>query len=85
VQAQVGRTGKAVAKKRPNYLSYLLRLWRANGPAGDQDDGAAPAWRASLESPRTRERRSFRSLDEMVAYLRREIDAAEADDHEDAA
>ena len=32
-----------MAKESPDYLSYLLRLWRVDGEAG--------AWRASLESP----------------------------------
>jgi len=68
-----------VARERPKYLSYLLRLWQANGPPEGRDrDGGLP-WRASLESARTRERRSFKSLDEMVEFLRRETGGANSD------
>jgi hypothetical protein len=33
-------------------------------------------WRASLESPHTGERWGFADLEEMVAFLRRQIDLA---------
>ena len=46
----------------PDYLSYLVRLWRTKG-------GAA-AWRGSIESPHTGERLGFGSLDELFAFLR---------------
>jgi hypothetical protein len=48
--------------QQPDYLSYLLRLWRMKG-------GAA-AWRGSIESPHTGERMGFGSLDELFAFLR---------------
>ena len=48
--------------QQPDYLSYLLRLWRMKG-------GAA-AWRGSIESPHTGERWGFGSLDELFAFLR---------------
>ena len=41
------------------YRAYLLRMWRAAN--GD--------WRATLESPQTSQRRSFASLDELMAFL----------------
>jgi len=44
-----------MAEKRPDYLSYLLRMWRA-----------------SLQHVETGERVSFRSLDELFAFLRRQ-------------
>jgi hypothetical protein len=68
-----------VANERPRYLSYLLRLWQANGPPGGRSQDAGLPWRASLESPRTRERRSFKSLDDMVEFLRREIQLEEGE------
>jgi hypothetical protein len=55
-----------MAKQQPDYVSYLLRLWRAS-------DGEGPAWRASLESPHTGERRGFASLDELFDFLQQEI------------
>jgi len=52
-----------MAKEQPDYVSYLLRLWRAS-------DAEGAAWRASLESPHTGERRGFASLDELFGFLR---------------
>jgi len=49
-------------EEQPNYLSYLLRLWRGN-------DGEEAVWRASLESPHTGERRGFSSLKDLFAFL----------------
>jgi hypothetical protein len=54
-----------MAKEQPDYVSYLLRLWRAS-------DGEGAAWRASLESPHTGERRGFASLDELFGFLRQQ-------------
>ena len=47
----------------PEYLSYLLRVWRVSGEE--------ETWRASLESPLTHEFRGFGSLDELFDFLRR--------------
>jgi hypothetical protein len=58
-----------MAKGRPDYLSYLLRLWRVGG--GELHDmGSKAIWRASLESARIGERRGFASLDELFDFLR---------------
>ena len=46
----------------PRYQAYLLRLWLA----GDDD---AAVWRASLEDPRTGERRGFADVDSLLAFL----------------
>lgn len=54
---------------RPDYLSYLLRLWRT----GSKD---ATAWRSALEDVQTGERRTFANLDALIAYLR-EVTAGE--------
>ena len=64
-----GLTIRDQNKDSPQYISYLLRLWRVNG----EDEPRPPeksAWRASLEDPNTRERKAFASLDELVDYLR---------------
>jgi len=47
---------------RPSYFSYLLRLWRV-------DDGDAPQWRASLESPSSTQLRGFSSLKALFRFL----------------
>ena len=44
------------------YLSYLLRLWQANG-------SKQTVWRASLENPHTGERHSFATLDALFVFL----------------
>jgi hypothetical protein len=49
-------------KDRRRYLSYLLRLWQT-------DDGETQVWRASLDSPGTRERQGFASLEELFSFL----------------
>ena len=57
------------------YQSYLLRLWRAPG-------GAGQPWRASLEDTLTGERRGFADLEALVAYLRDEIEGESAPEQE---
>ena len=52
-----------MSSEQKGYLSYLLRLWQSG-------DGDRLAWRASLESPQTGERRGFASPDELFEYLR---------------
>lgn len=54
-------------KKQPHYISYLLRIWRANG-------NGEVVWRASLESPHTGERIGFANLDELFFFLRQQTD-----------
>jgi hypothetical protein len=51
-----------MGEARRGYLSYLLRLWQASV------DGEL-VWRASLESPGTRERFSFTDPGSLFAFL----------------
>jgi hypothetical protein len=62
-----------MAQQRPDYLSYLLRMWRAKEEEGD-------VWRASLHSPQSGERVSFRTLDDLFVFLRRQTGAAVGSD-----
>jgi hypothetical protein len=55
-------------KEKSDYLSYLLRLWRVENHEAPSADKAV--WRASLESARTGERKTFASLDDLVDFLR---------------
>ncbi len=48
--------------EQPDYLSYLLRLWRVSEEE--------TSWRASLESSHTGEREGFASLDDLFSFLR---------------
>ena len=69
-----------MTREQPTYLSYLLRLWRANNQAQGEGDEAGPAWRASLESSRTRECRAFSTLEELFDFLRRETGVDPSED-----
>ena len=53
-------------KQQPDYLSYLLRLWRVSGEE-------KAVWRASLESPHTGERRGFANSTDLFTFLEREL------------
>jgi hypothetical protein len=50
---------------QPEYLSYLVRLWRV-------DDGEEPAWRATLKSSQTGQQVGFSSLEALFDYVRGE-------------
>jgi hypothetical protein len=66
---------------RPDYLSYLLRLWRADG---DGEPLRQVAWRASLESAQTGTAESFADLEHLFVYLREQTGrTAEAGERED--
>lgn len=58
----------------PNYISYLIRLWRIDG--GDE-------WLASLEKPGTHERHSFTDLASFFAYLQEQTGTLEKDSSRD--
>lgn len=49
-------------RDRRRYLSYLLRLWQTS-------DGGVQVWRASLDSPGTRARQGFASLETLFEFL----------------
>jgi hypothetical protein len=57
-------------KRHPDYLSYMLRLWRV----GNGDQGTV--WRASLQDSLTGEQVGFASLEELFAFLRQVIPVA---------
>jgi hypothetical protein len=69
------RDRNIIVEAPPIYLSYLLRLWQIQEESG-------LAWRASLEEVKTGEKRSFTSLEELIADLRRstELVPKETDD-----
>jgi hypothetical protein len=55
----------AGSREQPEYLSYLLRLWRVEG-------SEQPVWRASLKGASRGEQVGFASLEELFDYLRAE-------------
>jgi hypothetical protein len=73
LREQTGEQVEGTVEERPDYLSYLLRLWRVSGDKESHHAGGGGVWRASLESVRTGERRSFASLEELFDFLREQI------------
>jgi len=71
-----------MAKKQTRYLAYLLRLWRVSGEGESRNGEGTPAWRASLQSPQTRERRGFASLDDLFDFIREQTDTAVNENHQ---
>jgi hypothetical protein len=67
-----------MTSEQPDYLSYLLRLWR--------EDGEEPTnWRASLESALTGKRHVFPCLMELFAFLQRQtVAGCDANENESA-
>jgi hypothetical protein len=63
-----------MAQKQPDYLSYLLRLWREDDSGKSHGGAAGAVWRASLETPGG-ESYGFASLDDLLGFLRRQIGA----------
>ena len=57
-------------KQEPDYLSYLLRLWRAGAEKDSPPGDERLTWRASLQSPQTGERVGFLSLEKLFDFLR---------------
>ena len=66
-----GQEGKDELASQKDYMSYLLRLWRAG-------QGRDAHWRASLQRPGTEEPLWFPDLDEMFAFLRAETGKVES-------
>lgn len=63
LREQTGERVGEMVKEQPDYVSYLLRLWREG--SGEQE-----IWRASLEITRTGELMAFANLNELFDYLR---------------
>jgi hypothetical protein len=58
-----------MTEKQTSYVAYLLRLW------GVKEEGKT-TWRVSLQSPQTRERRGFASLDALFDFLQQQTETA---------
>ncbi len=48
-------------RRPPRYHTFLLSLW--------EEAGSTPNWRCSLENPHTGERKGFRNVEELAAFL----------------
>lgn len=62
-------------KTQPDYLSFLLRLWRVSDEGKSQPNAKKAVWRASLENPHTGERKGFASLEALFDFLREQAGA----------
>jgi len=56
-----------MSEEHPDYLAYLLRMWRVR-------DGGGTNWRASLERPSNGQRLAFTDLEAAFDFLRRQAD-----------
>lgn len=56
----------------PDYVSYLLRMWREAGTRESSAEESKPTWRASVVSTLTGKRQGFASLDDLFSFLRRQ-------------
>jgi hypothetical protein len=65
-----------VFQKPPRYRTYLLTIWEERS----QDPALPVAWRFRLEDPRSGQRHGFGDFEEMMAFLRGELDGGEARD-----
>ena len=57
--------------EQPDYLSYLLRLWRVS-------DEEEPTWRGLLKSSRTGQQVGFGSLEELFCFIQEQAGMAPA-------
>jgi hypothetical protein len=64
-----------VFDKPPRYRTYLLTFWEERS----QDPAIAAVWRFRLEDPRSGQRHGFGSLEEVMSFLRNELDSNEAE------
>lgn len=71
-----------MTKKQPDYLGYLVRLWRANESRESQASAEKPVWRASIEDPHTHEQAGFASLEALFDFLREQIGASSGPDRD---
>jgi hypothetical protein len=55
-----------------NYIAYLVRLWR-EGPG---------VWRGMVQDPDTGERIYFKDFDELVAFLREQVERKNKEVHD---
>mgnify|MGYP006311421703 CR=1 FL=1 len=55
----------------PTYLSYVVRLWRERSL--EQPTAVADVWEGEIEHIQTGERWHFTSIEELLAFLRYQV------------
>jgi hypothetical protein len=63
-----------MGQEQPDYLAYLLRLWRT----GRTEKAGRPIWRASLEAPGSGRQIHFETLAALCTYLVSQMGLVEA-------
>lgn len=66
--------GEIMSNSEPDYVAFILRLYRVRGQPEAQPTSTGSGWRVSLENPRTHERQGFASLEGLFDFLREEVD-----------
>ena len=56
-----------------HYYSYLIRIWEVH--TNDEQ-----TWRASLERPGLKERIGFSNIDELFAFIKKDVGRKDSDD-----
>ena len=83
LREQTHQQAGCTLREKPHHRSYLLRLWRASDDAEPRPAVEKAAWRASIESVPTGERRNFASLDELFDFVREQAGAQQASGERD--
>ena len=73
-QAPNSTRGEIMLNGEPDYIVFILRLYRVRGQPENQPSPTEKVWRVSLDNPRTHERQGFASLDGLFDFLREQID-----------
>jgi Rps23 Pro-64 3,4-dihydroxylase Tpa1-like proline 4-hydroxylase len=55
--------GPVMGRQGHSYLAYMVRFWKVQS-------GGPLVWRVSLEDPHTGERKSFASLESLLAFFK---------------
>jgi hypothetical protein len=64
----------AMFDKPPRYRSYVLTFWEERS----RDPEMLVVWRFSLQDPRTGQRRGFASFEELMNFLRSELEGSKS-------
>jgi hypothetical protein len=76
-QAPNGLPGPGMTEPvRPlHYRSYLLRIWEERSPPDRVPNSSSPIgwWRFSLEDPHSGARLGFADFDQLIAFLKNQI------------
>jgi hypothetical protein len=64
----------AMFDKPPRYRSYVLTFWEERS----RDPDTPVVWRFGLQDPRTGQRRGFARFEELMTFLRSEVEGSES-------